>query len=101
MKIRIGTMVLLAAMLALASSVSAFAQVPCGVPNQLACQAWDGGGNLFASQNDTNGFGNFATSFQQFTLAKGVSYYDVESFHWVGGYFSPPTQGPIRSEEHT
>jgi hypothetical protein len=74
MKIRIGSMVLLAAMFALASSVSAFAQLPCGVANQLACQPWDGGANLFASQNDTNGNGNFATSYQQFTLAKGVSY---------------------------
>ena len=95
MKIRIGSMLLLAAMFALTLSVSAFAQLPCGVANQLACQPWDGGGNLFASQNDTNGFGNFATAYQQFTLAKGVSYYDVESFHWVGGYFAPPTQGPI------
>jgi hypothetical protein len=95
MKIRIGCMVLLAAMFALTSSVSAFAQLPCGVPNQLACQPWDGGGNLSASQNDANGFGNFATVYQQFTLAKGASYYDVESFHWVGGYFNPPAQGPI------
>jgi hypothetical protein len=95
MKIRIGSMLLLAAVFALSSSVSAFAQLPCGVANQLACQPWDGGSNLFASQNDTNGGGNFATSYQQFTLAKGASYYDVESFHWVGGYFNPPAQGPI------
>jgi len=33
--------------------------------------------------------------YQQFTLAKGYSYYDVESFNWVGGYFNPANQGPI------
>lgn len=71
----------------------ALAQVPCGVPNQITCQPWDGGSNLFASQNDTvSGFGNFATTYDQFTLTQT---WDVESFHWVGGYFNPPNQGPI------
>ena len=87
--------VVLAAVFALATSVAGFAQAPCGLPNELYCQAWDGSGNLFASQNDTNGFGNFATVYDQFTLAKGNSFYDVESFHFVGGYFNPPVQGPI------
>ncbi len=27
-------------------------------------------------------------------LPKGTDYWDVESFHFVGGYFNPPAQGP-------
>lgn len=78
-------------------TVSAWAQLPCGVANQIVCQPWDGGSNLAASQNDTNlgGFGNFATVFQQFTLPRTASDWDLESFHWVGGYFNPAVQGPI------
>ncbi len=93
MTTRTTRIVLLAAMFALATSVIGFAQAPCGLPNELYCQAWDGSGNLFASQNDTvGGFGNFATVYDQFTLAKGNSLWDVESFHFVGGYFNigPP-----------
>src|SRR6516162_6500178 len=73
-------------------SVPAWAQLPCGVANQIYCQPWDGGSNLFSSQNDTNGFGNFATVYDNFTFTQT---WDVESFHWVGGYFNPPNQGPI------
>ncbi len=92
MTLRTTRIVLLAALFALATAVSGFAQAPCGVANQITCQPWDGGSNLYASQNDTNGFGNFATTYQQFTL---TSSWDVESFHWVGGYFNPPTPGTI------
>jgi hypothetical protein len=74
-------------------TVSGWAQLPCGVANQIVCQPWDGGSNLFASQNDTvSGFGNFATTYTQFSFSRT---WDVESFHWIGGYFNPPTQGPI------
>jgi PEP-CTERM motif len=87
---------LLTALLALASAVSGFAQLPCGVANQIVCQPWDGGSNLFASQNDTvSGFGNFATSYTQFTLPNTASDWSLESFHWVGGYYNPAVQGPI------
>jgi hypothetical protein len=83
--------VLLAAVFALGTSVAAFANVPCGLPKELYCQGYDGSGNLFGSQNDTNtnGLGNFATVYDQFTLASGPTFYDVESFHFVGGYFNP------------
>jgi len=85
--------VLLTALFALATSLSGFAQLPCGVANQITCQPWDGGSNLIASQNDTvNGFGNFATTYTQFSFTQT---WDVESFHWVGGYFNPAVQGPI------
>jgi len=89
--------VLLAAVFVLFASVAGFAQLPCGVANQIVCEPWDGGSNLFASQNDTNtnGFGNFATSYTQFTLPNTHPDWSLESFHWVGGYFNPPNQGPI------
>jgi hypothetical protein len=86
---------ILATMLVLALSVAGWAQLPCGVTNQIVCQPWDGGSNLFASQNDTNGFGNFATTYTQFTLPSNQSDWSLESFHWVGGYFNPPVQGAI------
>jgi PEP-CTERM motif-containing protein len=94
MSLRVGNIVLLAAIFTLAVSVAGFASAaPCGLPNELYCQGWDGSGNLYASQNDTNsgGFGHFATVYDQFTLAKGTSFYDVESFHFVGGYFNGGT----------
>ena len=33
-----------------------------------------------------------ATAYDNFTFAQT---WDVESFHWVGGYFNPANQGPI------
>jgi PEP-CTERM motif len=94
MSLRKGKIVLLAAVFALAASLTGFAQSPCNGPNIIYCQTWDGGSNLAASQNDTTGgFGNFATVYDHFVIVGNT--YDVESFHWVGGYFNPPNQGPI------
>jgi PEP-CTERM motif-containing protein len=92
-----GKFLLLATLFLFVVSVAGWAQLPCGVANQITCNPWDGGSNLFASQNDTNmgGFGNFATTYQQFTLPTTWSDWSLESFHWVGGYFNPPAQGPI------
>jgi len=96
MSFRTGKIVLLSAVFVLLASVAGLAQLPCGVTNQITCIPWDGSSNLFASQNDTTGgFGNFATTYAQFTLPNDVSYWDLESFHWVGGYYNPPNQGPI------
>jgi hypothetical protein len=91
MTIRTTRIILLAAF-ALAGSLAGFAQLPCGVANQIYCQTWDGAATLVASQNDTNSFGNFATVYDNFNFSQT---FDVESFHWVGGYFNPPNQGPI------
>jgi len=86
------TRIILLAAFALAGSLAALAQLPCGVANQIYCQSWDGSATLYASQNDTNSFGNFATVYDNFNLSQT---FDVESFHWIGGYFNPPAQGPI------
>jgi hypothetical protein len=84
MNIRTGKNLLLAAVFVLISSIAGLAQ--CGVPNQITCQPWDGTGNIFASQNDPVTYGNFATTYDEFTLTQS---YDVESFHFYGGYFNP------------
>jgi PEP-CTERM motif len=96
MSLRTTRVVLLAVVFAVATSVAGFA-VPCGVANQITCLDWDGSGNLYSSQNDTNGFFNFATVYQQFTLGTPPQWntWDVESFHFVGGYFNPSIQAPI------
>src|SRR6516225_5030705 len=46
--------------------------------------------NVYASQNDTNGFGNFATAYDNFTLGTSSN---IDQFAWVGGYFNPSSQG--------
>jgi hypothetical protein len=49
---------------------------------------------VYASQNDTagGGFGNFATAYDNFSLAATSI---VNAVSWQGGYFLPPVQGPI------
>ena len=46
----------------------------------------------YASQNDTNGLGNFATAYDNFTLSATTS---IDSVEWVGSYFNPQAQGAI------
>ena len=50
--------------------------------------------NLLASQNDTGmfGFGNFATAYDNFTLATANS---VDAVTWVGSYYNPQIHGTI------
>lgn len=55
-------------------------------------QPFDGSGNAFASQNDTNGFGNFATVYDDFTLPFTANVYSIS---FTGEYFDPPVQGQI------
>jgi hypothetical protein len=52
-------------------------------------------GNVYASQNDVNGFGNFATVYDNFKTWAQIPY-QLTDVHWVGGYFNPPQQGPIQ-----
>jgi hypothetical protein len=88
---------LFATVFALAACVSAWAAPPCdGVVNLIYCQGFDGTGNAYSSQNDTNGLGNFATVYDNFTLPLGNgNQWSIDSIHWVGEYFNPPNQGPI------
>jgi PEP-CTERM motif len=57
-------------------------------------QPFDGTGDWYASQNDTNpgGFGNFATVYDNFTLAGGGN---ITGVQFTGAYANPPTQGTI------
>jgi hypothetical protein len=86
-----GKVVLFATIFALAVAAPSFANV-CGVANQLYCQEFDGTGNAYSSQNDTNGLGLFAQVYDNFTLGSDST---VDSIHWEGEYFNPPNQGPI------
>jgi hypothetical protein len=79
-------LVVLCAFAAFAASASA-----------LYNQPYDGGSNLYASQNDTSGGnGNFATVYDNFMLTGPVSISEVS---WTGGYFNPPSQGTITQWE--
>jgi hypothetical protein len=49
-------------------------------------------GNAFSSQNDTNGFGNFATIYDNFTLLTAAT---VNGVTFDGEYFNPPEPGAI------
>lgn len=57
-------------------------------------QPFDGTGNLYASQNDTTpgGYGLFAQVYDNFTLSSATV---ITSAGWTGGYYNPPSQGPI------
>src|SRR5205823_13025074 len=50
-------------------------------------------GTLTSSQNDTSagGFGAFATTYDNFTLAANMRVTDV---HWTGGYFNGAPAAP-------
>jgi hypothetical protein len=85
---------LFATVFALAFCVSSWAQLtqpPCnGFPNVALCHTFDFTGNAEASQNDTNGLGNFATVYDNFNFFTAIP---ITGYHWVGEYFNPPTQG--------
>lgn len=58
-------------------------------------QPYNGSGSLIASQNDTGGGnGNFATVYDNFTLAGGGN---ITGLSFTGGYFNPGPPGNITS----
>ena len=80
---RIPTSIRSLAVLALCG-ISAHATVVYNQPS-LAQAPW-------ASQNDPGGSGNFATVYDDFTLAADATVVQVD---WWGAYFNPGVQGPI------
>lgn len=80
-----GKLLLLATVFGLVLSAPAFAGV-------LYTQPFDGTGNVYASQNDTNGMGLVAQMYDNFTLGSSNT---VTEIQFTGGYFNPPNQGPI------
>ena len=58
----------------------------------LYSQSWDQSGNLYGSQNDVGNFGNFAATYDDFTLSTAANLTEVDV---VGGFFNPPTAGAI------
>jgi hypothetical protein len=75
---------------ALVVVVAGFVAVPA-TASPIYLQPTDLNGS-YASQNDTNGFGNFATAYDNFTLGGS---YTISNVQWVGSYFNPSVQGPI------
>jgi len=71
----------------------------CGAPAladiQLYTQppTWDG--NLWASQNDVGGLGNFATVYDNFKIYSTTKAYYLTDVEWSGGYFNPGPPGSI------
>ena len=56
-------------------------------------QNYDNSGAFYSSQNDTTGGnGNFATVYDNFTLANNST---INNVQFMGAYFNPPNQGPI------
>ena len=58
----------------------------------LWSQGYDGSGTLYASQNDTANFGNFATVYDDFTLSQTANLNQIDV---TGGYFNPGPPGNI------
>jgi MYXO-CTERM domain-containing protein len=57
-------------------------------------QTWDGTGDAYASQNDdVNGYGNFATVYDDFTFGSSPEFFNTVS--WIGSYFNPSAAGTI------
>ena len=85
MKQRAVTLLMLSSLLVAADRASA--------SSILYSQASDLNGAL-SSQNDdaVGGFGNFATTYDNFVLSVDSEVTDV---HWTGSYFNPPTAGTI------
>lgn len=59
----------------------------------LYTQGYDGTANLWSSQNDTTGGnGNYATVYDDFTLAADST---ITGVNFTGGFFNPSTVAPI------
>ena len=54
---------------------------------------WDG--NMWASQNDAGGQGNFATVYDNFQIYSTTTSYYLTDVEWAGGYFNPGPPGSI------
>ncbi len=67
--------------------------IPLAADTLLYNQATDNNG-AESSQNDTNagGFGNFATTYDNFTLS---STDNIDAVTWIGSFFNPPSVGTI------
>lgn len=59
----------------------------------LYVQPWDGTGTAYASQDDnTGGFGNFATMYDNFTLGSTNA---IDEVLWTGTYWNPSSPGTL------
>jgi hypothetical protein len=77
------TLILIAVMLSLSGSPA--------LGDILYSQPFDGTGNAYSSQNDTNQYGLFAEVYDNFTLQNPG--FSITGVHLTGEYFNPPTEG--------
>ena len=78
----------------LATLVALAVSVPVWAAQQIVIHTFDQTGNAFSSQNDTNGMGNFATVYDNFTFNCNPCSPNG-SLSWTGEYFNPSVQGTI------
>ncbi|WP_313537831.1 PEPxxWA-CTERM sorting domain-containing protein [Sphingomonas sp.] len=76
---------------AVAVAIAVMASGPASAAT-LYTQTFDVSGSAFASQNDSQGVGNYATVFDNFTLFGSST---VTGLSFVGRYFNPATPSPI------
>ncbi len=90
MKFSRGKLVLLATICVLVLSISAYAD------SVLYSQSYDQSGQANASQNDTSqgGFGNFASTYDNWNISPG-GLYNITEVQFTGSYFNPEQQGNI------
>jgi hypothetical protein len=78
-KFGVSKVVFLGTIFALVFSAPAFATT-------LYTQSFDQTGALYASQNDVGGLGNFASTYDDFTVNNAN--YTINEIQWTGGYFN-------------
>ena len=71
---------------AAALAATSWAGTPCdNVTGLLYCQTFDHTGNAYASQYDSQTYGNMATTWDDFRVnGSGLEQYSVDNIHWVG-----------------
>src|SRR5271165_4922545 len=80
--------------LAALAALLLFVAVPSWAAQVLVYSQGPNYQDLYASQNDTSGFGANFTSYDNFTLGSAAT---ITSVGWTGGYFNPQTAGTISS----
>jgi len=80
--------------LAALAALLVFVAVPSWAAQVLVYSQGPNYQDLYASQNDTSGFGANFTAYDNFTLGSATT---ITSVGWVGGYYNPQTAGSISS----
>jgi hypothetical protein len=80
------------ALLVAVALLATFLALPGWASTSFYNQPFDQTGNGSFSQNDTNGFGEYAITYDDFSVNISDP---IQEVRWVGGYYNPPAQGQI------